>query len=121
MPYYVSIALFCLGFQKPINLCQRRGVCQHVYEHDDVETFPQFTGIKNPSCAAHADAGVVIILLMTRQDTFHLGSAARVGMEKVLRDAGVLRVLRGMPGGRPGGQVQIDELPLVAGGAHFFC
>ncbi|CAD7695859.1 unnamed protein product [Ostreobium quekettii] len=64
------------------------------------------------------EAGVVVILLMTRQDTFHLGSAARVGMEKVLRDAGVLRVLRGMPGGRPGGQVQIDELPLVAGGGQ---
>ncbi|CAD7705444.1 unnamed protein product [Ostreobium quekettii] len=61
-------------------------------------------------------SGIVVIFLMTHQDTFHLGSVARVGMEKVLHEAGVLQVLKGVSGGHSMGQIQIEDLPLVAGG-----
>lgn len=121
----------CIGSAAEFLICQNRfchtsgclTICQSELVASFVEFLKrQFDNLASitifTSCGLCTASGIVVILLMTQQDTFHLGSVARVDMEKVLQDAGVLQVLKGISCDHPTGQIQIDELPLAAGGAH---
>lgn len=64
------------------------------------------------------DPDLVVVLLMTQPDTFHIASEARKAMEKQLRDVGVVHSLRSKKTGTQifnKGQVLMEELPLAAG------
>ena len=64
------------------------------------------------------DPDLVVVLLMTQPDTFHVASEARKKMEKRLREVGVVHSLRSKKTGScifDKGQVLMEELPLAAG------
>jgi len=64
------------------------------------------------------DPDLVVVLLMTQPDSFHIASEARKEMEKTLRERGVVHSLRQREPKREifkCAQVQMEELPLAAG------
>ena len=70
------------------------------------------------------DPDLVVVLLMTQPDTFHVASEARKKMEKTLRDMGVVHSLKSKETDVEvfkKGQVLMEELPLAAGDGSCQC